>query len=298
MFFVETKYKLERICNSINSFQGFKCVIYYLWQTNSEDVLEKKLFNSISYYECGSGEPLVLLHGYFCSSLIFEPIIGELSKKYQVIVPDLPGYGDSVPIQKGTHVDDFANALLPLINEVCPGKFFLYGHSMGGYIALSLAEKIPGKIYALGLICVTAKEVSQKRKKVKEREKYFIEQGKLELLVRNSIPSSFLAENREDNAEIIQKIIAEAFHLTPLVIDYSIDAIVSRPNRLSFLKNAGFKVIYLVGMHDSFNNAENLIKEAHEIEGVQIELFFRSGHFCFLEEKHKFICCLLENEIG
>jgi len=182
---------------------------------------------------------------------------------------------------------------MPFIDEVCPGKFLLYGHSMGAYIALSLAEIIPERISVLGLISASAQEITRLRKKLKTREKLFIAKGKFELLLRHSIPSSFMADHCEKNAGIIRKIISEALDLKLSVINGSIDAIVSRPNRLHFLKNAGIKVIYLFGAHDSFNDPVLLRMEAEEIDKARIKLFSRSGHFCFLEEQQEFILHLL-----
>jgi pimeloyl-ACP methyl ester carboxylesterase len=49
----------------------------------------------LHYLTAGKGTPLVLLHGYAETSLMWRPIIPALAKRFTVIAPDLPGIGDS-----------------------------------------------------------------------------------------------------------------------------------------------------------------------------------------------------------
>src|ERR1700726_1335946 len=49
----------------------------------------------LHYMTAGQGTPLVLLHGYAETSLMWKPIIPVLAKRFMVIAPDLPGIGDS-----------------------------------------------------------------------------------------------------------------------------------------------------------------------------------------------------------
>jgi hypothetical protein len=59
----------------------------------------------LHYMTAGRGTPLILLHGYAETSLLWKPIIPALAKRFTVIAPDLPGIGDST-IQAHSHRDD------------------------------------------------------------------------------------------------------------------------------------------------------------------------------------------------
>src|ERR1044071_9809736 len=49
----------------------------------------------LNYLTAGSGDTVLLLHGYAETSRMWRPIIPQLAKRFQVIAPDLPGIGDS-----------------------------------------------------------------------------------------------------------------------------------------------------------------------------------------------------------
>src|SRR5947208_7249567 len=49
----------------------------------------------LHYITAGHGAPLILLHGYVATSLMWKPIIPVLAERFTVIAPDLPGIGDS-----------------------------------------------------------------------------------------------------------------------------------------------------------------------------------------------------------
>jgi pimeloyl-ACP methyl ester carboxylesterase len=50
---------------------------------------------TLHYLTAGQGAPVILLHGYAETSLMWEPIIPTLAERFTVIAPDLPGIGDS-----------------------------------------------------------------------------------------------------------------------------------------------------------------------------------------------------------
>lgn len=92
------------------------------------------------YQSIGHGPPLVLLHGWGCDWQIWYPVIQELSATHQLIIPDLPGFGqsDTPPLHwNSTHYTEWLRAF---IQESTQGKpYTLVGHSFGGKLAACLA---------------------------------------------------------------------------------------------------------------------------------------------------------------
>lgn len=105
------------------------------------------------YYEGGKGPPLVLLHGYMGDKETWLGAARYLTPNFRVIVPDLPGWGQSQRVANADygytaqvqHLNQFADALHL-------GGFALAGHSMGGAIAGLYAAHYPQRIAALILI--------------------------------------------------------------------------------------------------------------------------------------------------
>ena len=108
----------------------------------------------LHYRMLGNGPSVMLLHGFAEDGKIWKKIEGPLSEKYSLIIPELPGTGASIPMEKkdaDVQLTDYAE----LINEILIAEkiknFSFIGHSMGGYIALAFAEKYASKISGLGL---------------------------------------------------------------------------------------------------------------------------------------------------
>jgi abhydrolase domain-containing protein 6 len=107
----------------------------------------------IVYSEGGQGEPVVLLHGFGASADSWNRFAKQLTRRYQVIAPDQPGWGASTRIESASYgypaqverLHQFLSALgLKLVH--------LVGHSMGGFIASAYAARYPDEVITLGLI--------------------------------------------------------------------------------------------------------------------------------------------------
>lgn len=89
--------------------------------------------------EGGKGPPLVLLHGVGSFSLEWGLVIPELARSHRIVVPDLPGLGES---KVSTGKRDAATAVAwlgELIAKTCPEPPTLVGHSLGGALAAHFA---------------------------------------------------------------------------------------------------------------------------------------------------------------
>lgn len=108
---------------------------------------------TIHYREYGAGEPLLLIHGFTSSSYTWTDVAPELSKKYRVIAPDLPGFGlTSKPKDAPYNYKAFSEALIKLMDKLGVQKASVAGNSMGGGTALQLTLDHPDRVDKLILI--------------------------------------------------------------------------------------------------------------------------------------------------
>jgi 3-oxoadipate enol-lactonase len=89
----------------------------------------------------GEGPPLLLVHGLGGAAWNFTEMQPHLAGR-RLIVPDLPGHGGSSPLPAAASLRGFADALVPLLDEPVD----VLGHSLGGVIALRLAERHPSLV--------------------------------------------------------------------------------------------------------------------------------------------------------
>lgn len=91
---------------------------------------------------------LLLLHGSPSSSRSFRDVIGPLARDCFVIAPDLPGYGDSEPIEQ-TSFSRYADVIEALLRRLGVDSFYVYLHDFGAPVGLYLATRAPHRIRGL-----------------------------------------------------------------------------------------------------------------------------------------------------
>ena len=109
----------------------------------------------INYKIAGGGTPFLILHGWGGSSDSWKIVIEILKQKFQVICPDLPGFGKSAPPPRAWSLKEYSQWLKKFSDSLRLNDFFLLGHSFGGRIAVKFSFFYPEKIKAL-FLCSSA----------------------------------------------------------------------------------------------------------------------------------------------
>lgn len=106
----------------------------------------------LAFERRGHGLPLVLIHGYPLDHTIWEKVAPLLEKDFDLILPDMRGFGQSSEVESTYTVADLASDVAGLLDHLKVGRAFVAGHSMGGYVALAFARAYPQRLAGLGLI--------------------------------------------------------------------------------------------------------------------------------------------------
>lgn len=108
--------------------------------------------NEIAFDRHGKGDPLVLLHGFPLDHHLWDEVVPLLEDTFDLILPDLRGFGDSTTIDPPYSIDDYASDIAGLLDQLEIQKAAIVGHSMGGYVALAFARLYPDRVNGLGLV--------------------------------------------------------------------------------------------------------------------------------------------------
>jgi pimeloyl-ACP methyl ester carboxylesterase len=103
----------------------------------------------LHYTIAGRGTPLILLHGYAETSLMWTPIIPALAKRFTVIAPDLPGIGDSAIPRDGLDMKTAAIRIHALVRSMRIEKAAVVGHDIGLMVAYAYAAQFPEEVTKL-----------------------------------------------------------------------------------------------------------------------------------------------------
>jgi len=147
---------------------------------------EIEILNGVQlYYETyGSGEPLVLLHGFMGSSLDWASLAAEWAADFRVIVPDMRGHGHSANPELIFRHDAAAGDILALLDRLGVRTFKGLGVSGGGNVLLHLATKHPERVKAMVLVSATTHFPEQARTIMRGYKIEVLPQQETELLRR------------------------------------------------------------------------------------------------------------------
>jgi pimeloyl-ACP methyl ester carboxylesterase len=106
----------------------------------------------LHYMTAGHGTPLILLHGYAETSLMWKPIIPALAERFTVIAPDLPGIGDSDIPANGLDMKSAAVRIHDLAKSLGVQKAEVVGHDIGLMVAYAYAAQFPTEVTKLVLM--------------------------------------------------------------------------------------------------------------------------------------------------
>ncbi len=237
---------------------------------------------------------LLFIHGLGESGICFEKLVQRKElNAFNILLPDLPGYGRSLwPEAEPLNLESAANNLAQWLHRHHPKPVTVIGHSMGGVLALLLAEQHPDLVHRVididGNIspadCVFSSQA------VAMEYQYFMGTGFDDLR-----ESSFI----KGIADTAQKGYYVSLRLADARTYYchSNDLVrLAAPLDLATrLGNLPMPAIYLAGFpHGVSSLSRQLLLEAH----VAMTDIAPSGHWPFIDQEDQFTLALLENLTG
>lgn len=240
---------------------------------------KKKIFYRVS----GHGKPVILIHGFGEDGAIWNHQETFLKKNCKLIIPDLPGSGQS-DIIEDMSMEGIAEVIHAIIQEEAGDPYTIIGHSMGGYALLALLEKYPTRINSFGLFHSTAFADSKEKKATRRKGIEFINQhGAFEFL-KTTTPNLFSQKTKEEQPEIIEKLIAASHNFLPAALVSYYNAMIQRPDRTSLLTECKVPVLFILGKYDVAVPLEDSLKLCHLPEKSYIHILSQTGHIGMLEE--------------
>ena len=241
-------------------------------------------FGKISYREEGSGEALVFLHGLAGNSRSWVEQFKEFANDHRVLAWDAPGYGASSVI--GPDINDFADALVALLDQRGIEKIRLTGHSMGGIVAGRFAGRYPERVLSLVLSCTFVGGLQTKGQPL--QEKYQSRLDSFDTLspveygaarANGMIPQSSIGATPE--------IIGRASDIASEVNREGLGEaarMISEADNRKLLKTLTMPVTVLAGSIDPIVPFKNTQEMLDLIPGSHMAMIENTGHACYLED--------------
>lgn len=234
--------------------------------------IKEKIYN-IYYETYGSNnkEPLVILHGWGMESSSFNDVVNNL--QYYVIIIDFIGFGKSDMPQDPFTLEDYVNQVEQVIKNLKLKNIIMLGHSFGGRVAIKYNYYYNlNKLILLDSAGIRHRSLSLYKKIIKYKllkKIYFIfNKTKYKSLVKNSGSRDYRILN-PIMKQTMNKIIKEDLR--------------------KYCKKTRTKTYILWGINDH----ETPITDAYIYHNLfykcRLMIFYKSGHFPYLDEREKFI---------
>jgi len=262
----------------------YRVAIYYrpliiFAQYSLNMILEHKGIN-IFYTDHGTGTAIVLLHGFLENSTMWNAFLPELTKRNRVICIDLLGHGKTPCLGYVHTMEDMAEAVLAVLNHSRLRRYYMIGHSMGGYVALAFAEENQKSLKGLCLMNSTYETDDDERKLIRARANKMI-QTNFNNMVRMSFANLFSEKSKIVYKAEFDAALKEALKTPVQGYIACQEGMRLRPDRQDVFHSLKGKKMILIGKNDPVVNGEKLIQET---KNTPINTaVFSEGHMSHIE---------------
>lgn len=235
------------------------------------------------FYECtGNGKiPLVLIHGFPFDRRLWYNIITEL-ENISIIIPDLPGVGNSPLLQPTCTMADYAECIAAILKKEQVEKCVIAGHSMGGYVALAFAQKYPDKLAGLSLVHTTAQADDAERRQKRDQVITFLKEQGAVPFATAFIPGPFAPGYA--NEDELKKLKHWAADCTTQGLIAAVNAMKNREDLTHILPTIGVPVQWIIGKLDPVFPYATSIHQATLSATSMIHLLSGCGHMAMIEK--------------
>jgi pimeloyl-ACP methyl ester carboxylesterase len=237
----------------------------------------------IHYHDQGTGRTLVFIHGFCDSHALWSEFVAPLTTDFRVITLDLPGFGKSAMLPTPFTLDDVADALSSFISELGLDQPILVGHSLGGYVCLSMLERHAEQLSGIVLFHSTSNADSEERKKVRDKVMAFVAEQGVAPFVETFVPGLFA--DKSDPA--IPGTRGRTLLTRPNALIAYATAMRDRPDRTSLLTSTEKPVMILAGEKDALIPVHDLREIGRKAPKLELYELPEAAHMGMFEAKNQ-----------
>lgn len=246
----------------------------------------------LAYDENGSGQPLVLLHGYPFNRSLWSEQVAALADTYRVITPDLRGHGES-SVAPAT-INQMAQDVAALMDSLGVGQAMIGGLSMGGYVALAFYRQFSERVKALVLADTRAQADTDEGKQVRAAQVKTILSEGMSPIVDAMLPKLLHPETVSKRPEIVKRLREMMQRTRPEGAAAALEAMASRDDQTAMLSQITVPTLIVVGKEDPITPVQDSEKMYQAIGGARLVVFENASHVSNLERPQEFNHALRE----
>lgn len=244
---------------------------------------------TMTYDEQGQGQPILFIHGYPLSRMLWEPQLTGLADIARVLVPDLPGHGESQAIPGPYWMEDLADDVKVFLDNLGVSEpVVICGLSMGGYVAMAFYRMHAARMRALILAATRPGADSEEARANRDKAAEQARREGVITVVEAMLPKILAPETYQQQPELVD-------YVRRMMLSTSTEGAVGdlmgmkeRPDSTDTLKEILLPTLILHGEDDQIIPPKEAEGMHRLIVNSRLELIPGAGHLLNLEQPDKF----------
>lgn len=243
--------------------------------------------DQLAYFDEGKGKQTILLiHGFGEDNTIWKNQIAFLSTYYRIIAPNLPGVhckALAIHHSQAPNIRMYVEVLHELMHHLDIEKYFIVGHSMGGYIGLSFADNYVNHIQGLLLLHSTTYEDNEAKKTSRMKVAEFIQEWGVSKYLETATPNLFGDAFKKSNPAAIQNVIDSGTDISQEAMIQYVFAMRNRKAMTHLLQQNTIPVWMIAGDSDLAVPIQDSLEQIKLLPSPNSLVLKEVGHMGMLE---------------
>jgi pimeloyl-ACP methyl ester carboxylesterase len=232
----------------------------------------------------GAGTPVVLLHAFPLDGRMWAPQVEALAGTYEVIVPDLRGFGAArEQAVEEAAMDLLADDVARLLDQRGLDRVVLGGLSMGGYVALAFLRRHADRLGGLLLLGTKATPDGEQARADRLRMVERVLAEGTGFLPEAMLPRLLGKTSLEERPELVERVTALVAEQDPRAVAGAQRGMAARPDATDVLASIAVPTLVVTGAEDAIFGPEVGRELASAIPGARFLLVEEAGHLSSLE---------------
>jgi pimeloyl-ACP methyl ester carboxylesterase len=233
----------------------------------------------------GSGDPIVLIHGFPLTRAVWDAQAAQLALHARVIRPDLRGMGASSVPDGPYLMETLAGDIAAVLDALGIDRATIVGHSLGGYVAMAFCRMYTERVTRLALVCsrlaADAPQAARAREDLADRAEA---QDRIDVIVDAYLPRLFAPSTLVDRSPSVDAARAIARENSAKGAAAMLRGMAQRVDAYDIAEELNMPVLIAAGAADQVVSLAEAEKMRRAFPAAQVRALGRSGHLPMLEE--------------
>jgi pimeloyl-ACP methyl ester carboxylesterase len=241
----------------------------------------------MAYDDVGSGPAVVLLHGYPFNRSMWREQVEALGDAYRVLTPDLRGLGETTVANEAT-IDEMAQDVASLLDQLGIERTVLGGLSMGGYVALSFYRRYPLRVRGLVLADTRPQaDTDEARRNRREQAQTILREG-MQSIADGFLTKVLAPETLTEQPDVVARVREMITSTDRQGAVAALQAMAARTDQTDLLPRILAPALILVGSEDKLTPPTDAELMHREIRGARLEIIEGAAHVSNIERPAEF----------